>query len=60
MNKQQPKLLDQLREAMRIKHNSLKTEKSYFHWVRRFQGENFYALIENSLIFQISSVIVNV
>ena len=36
MNKQKPKLLDQLREAMRLKHYSLKTEKSYIHWVRRF------------------------
>jgi len=36
MNKQQPKLLDQLSGVMRLKHYSLKTEKSYVPWVRRF------------------------
>jgi hypothetical protein len=36
MNKPRPMLLDQLHEAMRLKHCSLKTEKSYIHWVRRF------------------------
>ena len=30
-----PKLLDQLRETLRLKHYSLKTEKSYFNWVCR-------------------------
>jgi integron integrase len=36
MHKDKPKLLDQLQEVMRLKHYSLKTEKSYVHWVRRF------------------------
>ena len=36
MNKQKPKLLDQLSGVMRLKHYSLKTEKSYVHWGRRF------------------------
>ena len=37
MNKQKPKLLDQLSGVMRLKsHYSLKTEKSYIHWGRRF------------------------
>ena len=30
------KLLDQLREALRIKHYSSRTEESYVQWVRRF------------------------
>ena len=30
------KLLDQLREVMRVKHYSLRTERSYRDWVRRF------------------------
>jgi len=34
--KDKPKLLDQLQEALRLKHYSLKTEKSYVHWGRRF------------------------
>ena len=36
MSKQQPKLLDQLSGVMRMKNYSLKTEKSYVRWVRRF------------------------
>jgi len=31
-----PKLLDQVRAAIRTKHYSLKTEKAYVHWIRRF------------------------
>jgi len=33
---QPPRLLDQLRETFRLKHFSLKTEKSYIHYVRDF------------------------
>lgn len=32
----QPKLLDQYRERLRIKHYSLRMEQAYLHWVRRF------------------------
>jgi len=31
-----PKLLDQLREALRSRHYSRRTEESYCHWVRRY------------------------
>jgi integron integrase len=31
-----PKLLDQLRESLRVRHYSLRTEDSYVDWVRRF------------------------
>ncbi|MDH7498791.1 MAG: integron integrase, partial [candidate division NC10 bacterium] len=31
-----PKLLDHLREALRSRHYSRKTEQSYCHWVKRF------------------------
>jgi integron integrase len=31
-----PKLLDQVREAIRSRHYSNKTEKAYIHWIRRF------------------------
>src|SRR4030067_2688182 len=34
--KEKPKLLDQVRAAIRTKHYSLKTEKAYVHWIRRF------------------------
>ena len=36
MYSDKPKLLDQFRETLRLKHYSLKTEKSYINWVRRF------------------------
>ena len=31
-----PKLLDQLRQAVRTRHYSSRTKQSYCHWVRRF------------------------
>src|SRR5712691_10183366 len=31
-----PRLLDQARERMRVKHYSLRTEEAYLHWIRRF------------------------
>jgi len=32
----QPKLLDQVRERLRVKHYSLRTEDAYLHWIKRF------------------------
>ena len=34
--KPEPRLLDRLREAIRVRHYSIRTEGSYVHWVRRF------------------------
>jgi site-specific recombinase XerD len=31
-----PRLLDQLRDVIRVKHYSIRTEKAYVDWVRRF------------------------
>lgn len=31
-----PKLLDQLRDKMRLKHYSVATERQYIHWAKRF------------------------
>ncbi len=31
-----PKLLEQYRERLRVKHYSLRTEDAYLHWARRF------------------------
>ena len=31
-----PKLLEQVRDAIRRKHYSLRTEEIYVHWIRRF------------------------
>jgi integrase len=33
---QKPRLLDQVREACRVRHYSLRTEEAYFAWIRRF------------------------
>ena len=33
---QAPNLLDRVRERMRFKHYSLRTEGSYVQWIRRF------------------------
>jgi len=30
------KLLDQVRQVLRTKHYSLRTEKTYIHWIREF------------------------
>ena len=32
----QPQLLDQLRDRIRLKHHSIRTEKDYVDWVKRF------------------------
>jgi len=31
-----PKLLDQVRNAIRLRHYSIRTEEAYVNWVRRF------------------------
>jgi hypothetical protein len=31
-----PKLLDQIRHAIRTRHYSPRTEETYVHWIRRF------------------------
>ncbi len=33
---QKPRLLDQVRDAVRRKHYSARTEDTYVHWIRRF------------------------
>lgn len=33
---EQPKLLDQVRNKVRLKHYSIRTEQAYLHWVKRF------------------------
>lgn len=36
MDAGKPKVLDEMKNIMRIKHYSLHTEKSYVRWVRRY------------------------
>src|SRR5438309_8077180 len=31
-----PKLLDQVRQAIRTRHYSYRTEKAYVHWIKRY------------------------
>jgi hypothetical protein len=33
---QQPKLLDQVRNIIRLKHYSIRTERAYVDWIKRF------------------------
>ena len=33
---QKPKLLDQVRQAVRTRHYSPRTEETYVHWIKRF------------------------
>ena len=32
----EPRLLERVRQALRVRHMSLKTEKAYLHWIRRY------------------------
>ena len=32
----QPKLLDRVRDAVRMRHYSRRTEEAYVHWIRRY------------------------
>ncbi|MDK2126218.1 integron integrase [Parachitinimonas caeni] len=36
LSSQPPRLLDQMREALRLRHYSLRTEEAYTQWVKRF------------------------
>jgi hypothetical protein len=33
---ERPRLLDQVRTAIRVRHYSLRTEEAYVQWIRRF------------------------
>jgi hypothetical protein len=33
-----PKLLDQVRSRLRVKHYSIRTEQAYVDWIKRFIG----------------------
>ncbi|WP_157451400.1 phage integrase N-terminal SAM-like domain-containing protein [Caldimonas taiwanensis] len=35
-NPRPPRLLDPLREALRVRHHSLRTEQAYVHWTKRY------------------------
>ncbi|MBP9031904.1 MAG: phage integrase N-terminal SAM-like domain-containing protein [Dysgonomonadaceae bacterium] len=36
MTENKPRLLDQVRQIIRVKHYSLITEESYINWIKRF------------------------
>jgi hypothetical protein len=40
-NKNQPKLLGQIRIAIRTRHYSNRTEKTYIDWIKRFVNQAF-------------------
>ena len=33
---QPPKLLDQIRNKLRVKHYAIRTEEQYLHWIKRY------------------------
>ena len=33
---EQPRLLDQVRNALRVRHYSLRTQESYIQWIKRY------------------------
>ena len=35
-NVQPPKLLDQIRNKLRVKHYAIRTEELYLHWIKRY------------------------
>jgi hypothetical protein len=35
-----PRLLDEIRSRLRLKHDSLRTEKAYLYWIRRYIHAN--------------------
>ena len=35
-NDKKPKLLEQVRQIIRVKHYSMRTEESYISWIKRF------------------------
>jgi len=43
-----PKLLDQLREALRARHYSRRTEQTYCLWVKRFTSLIIYGALTRS------------
>jgi hypothetical protein len=36
MNQRPKKLLDQVREAIQVKHYSIRTEQAYVNWIKRY------------------------
>ena len=49
--RQAPRLLDQVRERLRVKHYSLRTETAYVGWIRRyiiFHGKQHPAAMEKA------------
>ena len=35
-NEHKPRLLDRVRELLRVRHYSIRTEQAYLQWIRRF------------------------
>jgi integron integrase len=50
MSPNPPKLLDQVRSTLRVRHYSLRTEQAYIHWIRRyiiFHGKQHPAALDS-------------
>jgi len=53
MNKPPKRLLDQVREQIRLKHYSIRTEQAYVDWIKRFIPESCIKIDEESSILSI-------
>lgn len=53
MNKPSKRLLDQVREQIRLKHYSIRTEQAYVDWIKRFMPESCIKIDEESSILSI-------
>jgi hypothetical protein len=45
-----PTLLDQVQEAIRMRHYRIRTEEAYVGWIRRFVRWSFYTAISSASI----------
>jgi len=53
MNKPPKRLLDQVREQIRLKHYSIRTERAYVDWIKRFIPESCIKIDEESSFLSI-------
>jgi|GEM_PF-2277972 len=54
MSKPPKRLLDQVRDQIRLKHYSIRTEQAYVDLIKRFMPESCIKIDENLLSYQFS------
>jgi hypothetical protein len=51
------RLREQVREVLRFHHYSLRTEKAYWQWIRRYPPANIHASLHAFVSIRLSSVV---